>query len=115
MGERQMSNPDKLEDIRKLAYFLDNCIPIPGTEIRFGFDPIFGLLPGVGDFLGAVIGAYIVLKATSLGVPANIILLMVGNILLESVIGIVFVFGDLFDAAWKANLKNLALIEEHMD
>jgi Domain of unknown function (DUF4112) len=103
-----------IQRLRKLTHLMDNAIAIPGTKFRVGLDPILGLLPGAGDFIGTALSAYIVLEAVRLGLPKETLGKMVSNILLESVVGTVPVVGDWFDFAWKANVKNLELIEAHL-
>lgn len=105
----------KLDRLRRLSQILDNAIPIPGTGYRIGIDPILGLLPGGGDTVAGALGAYIVVEAARIGLPRKVIWQMVGNILFDSVIGTVPVLGDLFDAGWKANMKNIALLERHLN
>jgi hypothetical protein len=94
---------------------LDNAIGIPGTRYRIGLDPLLGLLPGAGDFLGTAISAYIVLEAARLGIPRAALVQMVSNIIFDTLMGTVPVLGDLADVTWKANTKNLALLEEHLE
>ncbi len=103
-----------IKRIRRLSYLLDNAIPIPGTPYRIGIDPLLGLLPGAGDFLGTVFSMYIVIEAARLGLPRETLAKMVGNILFETVFGTLPVVGDVVDATWKSNAKNLALLEEHL-
>lgn len=100
--------------LRKLSRLLDNAIAIPGTRFRFGIDPILGLIPGAGDFVGTALSAYIVIEAARLGLPKAALGKMVYNIVLESLVGAVPVVGDWFDFAWKANVKNLELLEAHL-
>ena len=100
--------------MRSLSYILDNAIPIPGTSHRVGVDPILGLLPGAGDFLGTAFSAYIVMEAAMLGLPRQTLVRMVFNILLDELAGSVPLLGDWFDFAFKANSKNMALLEAHM-
>jgi hypothetical protein len=104
-----------IQRLRRLSYVLDNAIAIPGTRYRVGLDPILGLLPGAGDFVGAGLSAYIVLEAARLGIPRSLMVQMVTNILFETVAGSVPVVGDLVDVTWKANAKNIALLEEHLE
>jgi hypothetical protein len=104
----------KMDRLRSLSYLLDNSIPIPGTSYRVGIDPIIGLLPGGGDFLGMAFSGYIVWEAALLGLPKVTLIGMAVNILLETLVGAVPVVGDWFDFAWKANVKNLALLEAHL-
>ena len=103
-----------LQRLRKFSRLLDNAIGIPGTPFRVGLDPILGLIPGAGDFLGTALSAYFVIEAARLGLPRSTLGRMVFNILLESVVGSIPVLGDLFDFAWKANTKNMALLEAHL-
>ncbi|MGH7959793.1 MAG: DUF4112 domain-containing protein [Opitutaceae bacterium] len=101
----------RLNRLRKLAWLLDRSIPV--GRWRIGIDPILGLLPGAGDWIAAVLSLYIVYESARLGAPAPLLMRMAGNILLEALIGTVPLLGDLFDFAWQANMRNLALIERH--
>jgi hypothetical protein len=105
----------KLTKLRRVSRILDNAIAIPGTKISFGLDPILGLLPGGGDTVTGGIAAYIVVEAAKMGVPREILWKMVGNILIDSFAGTVPVVGDIFDLGWKANIKNIELLEKHLD
>jgi hypothetical protein len=107
--------PDRrLKRIERLGYLLDNAIRIPGTRYRIGFDALIGLLPGFGDLAGAAFSAYIVLEAARYALPNVTLLRMVSNIALEVVVGAVPLLGDLFDASWKANARNLSLLKAHL-
>ena len=103
-----------LRRLRQFSDLLDNAVAIPGTNYRVGIDPLLGLLPGGGDTLGAILSAYIVLQAAQLGAPRPTLVRMVWNILLDSLVGTIPLLGDFFDVAWKANSKNMALLEAHM-
>ena len=105
----------QLSRLRRVSRLLDNAISIPGTKISFGLDPILGLLPGGGDTITGGIAAYIVVEAARMGVPREILGKMVGNILIDSFAGTIPVVGDLFDVGWKANVKNIELLEQHLD
>ena len=100
--------------IRALAQLLDNAIPIPGTSWRFGFDAIVGLIPVVGDLIGGVLSGYIILEAARAEVSALTLARMLVNVGIDTLVGAVPALGDLFDAAWKANIKNVALLERHL-
>lgn len=104
-----------LRRLRRLSYVLDSAIRIPGINYRIGLDPIIGLLPGGGDFIGTALSAYIVLEAARLGVPRGTLGQMVSNILFETVTGAVPVLGDFVDVTWKANAKNIKLVEEYLE
>lgn len=112
-----MSKPpsgSSLERIKKLAWLLDNSIPVPGTPWRIGLDPLFGLIPVLGDLIGAAFSGWILLQAERLGADRATLLRMLWNILVETVVGAIPCLGDLFDAAWKANAKNVVLLERHL-
>jgi len=100
--------------VQVLAKLLDNSISIPGTPWKIGFDPIVGLIPGIGDLIGAVLSGYIVLEAVRAEVPAFTLARMLANIGIDTVLGAVPAVGDLFDAAWKSNTMNVALLERHL-
>lgn len=102
---------DAIRRSQALAKFLDESIPIPGTGFKIGWDFIIGLIPGVGDLLASLLSTYIVAQALDQGVSKATVLRMVWNILVETVLGAVPFLGDLFDAAWKSNVKNARLLE----
>ena len=101
--------------LRRFSYLLDDVIRIPGTPYRIGIDPLLDLLPIGGDFVGTALSIYIVIEASRLGVPRATLVQMVSNILLDTVIGTVPVLGTVADAAWKANTKNLELLEAELN
>jgi hypothetical protein len=103
---------ERLQRLRSLAWLLDNSIPLPGG-FRVGLDAVIGLVPGVGDAIGGLISAYLINEARMMGAPRSVLMRMTGNVLLETIIGVIPFAGDLFDAAYKANTKNLALLERY--
>jgi Domain of unknown function (DUF4112) len=94
---------------------MDSAIGIPGTKFRIGLDPIIGLLPGGGDTAGLILSSYIVLEAARMGASKSTLSTMALNILLETVVGTVPVVGDIFDVTWKSNIRNIELLEEHLN
>jgi hypothetical protein len=100
-----------LDTARLLARLLDNLVPIPGTSYRIGLDPLLGLVPGAGDLVGAVLSTWILVAASRLGAPASVLARMALNVAIDAVVGAVPFAGDLFDAGWKANLRNVRLME----
>lgn len=100
--------------VRVLAKLLDDSISIPGTPWKIGFDPIVGLIPGIGDGIGAVLSGYIILEAARMEVPAFTLARMLLNVGIDTVLGAVPGIGDVFDAAWKSNMMNVALLERHL-
>jgi NAD/NADP transhydrogenase beta subunit len=106
---------DSLRRVQTVAVLLDEAIRVPGTKIRFGIDPIVGLIPGLGDVLGAVASAYIILEAARAGAPASVLLRMTINVGVDTLVGSLPVAGDLFDFAWKSNSKNVQLLARHIE
>lgn len=104
----------RLARLRRLAWFIDAALRLPGTRFRFGLNSMIGLAPWVGDAVMGLISLYIVWEAASLGLPRQALLRMLGNVAIEVAIGSVPVIGDLFDVAFKANLRNVAIVEEHL-
>jgi len=100
--------------LSRLTYYLDQFFRIPGTDIRFGIEPIIGfLLPGAGDALSAVMSAYIVIASMRYGLPKIVVGRMVFNVAADYLLGSLPLLGDLFDFAFKANQKNLDLLNRH--
>lgn len=110
------TSPDhpQLARVRMLARALDSAAGIPGTKLRVGLDPLLGLIPGAGDLVGAALSGYIVLTGVQLGAPRAVVMRMIANVAIDTLVGTVPVLGDLFDAGWKSNVRNVALIERHV-
>ncbi len=104
---------DTLARVRRLAQFLDNSIPLPGGA-RIGWDAVLGLIPGLGDGAGALLSTYIVVQAVRLGASREVLVRMLGNVAIEALVGAVPFLGDVFDAAFKANVRNVRLLEQHL-
>jgi hypothetical protein len=109
------SSAGRLKRLDSLAYLLDNSIPIPGTGARVGIDALIGLVPGIGDVAGTAMSAYIVMQAARMGAPASVVARMVMNVGVETVVGSIPFLGDLFDAGWKANARNIKLLRAVVD
>jgi Domain of unknown function (DUF4112) len=97
----------------RLAYFLDDWIRIPGTNIKFGLDAVVGLVPGVGDLVTGTGSVALLLLALKRGVPTAGLLRMIFNIGMDVVGGAIPVLGDFFDVAWRSNRKNLDVIKRY--
>jgi Domain of unknown function (DUF4112) len=108
-------DPRSIERLQQLAYLLDDRFRIPGTSYRIGLDGLIGLMPGVGDAVTTLLALYIVLEARRLGLPLTKLGRMGLNVGVDAVLGAVPLLGDLFDVAWKANRRNLALLLDHLD
>jgi Domain of unknown function (DUF4112) len=105
--------PVALDALRRWAVLLDSAFRIPGTRIRFGLDAIIGLIPGLGDISTPTFAGLLLLQAVRMRLPIVVQARMVLNAALDMLLGLVPILGDLVDVAWKANLKNLALLERH--
>ncbi|BAY41331.1 hypothetical protein NIES2111_57270 (plasmid) [Nostoc sp. NIES-2111] len=103
-----------LNRIRKLSRLMDSSLRIPLTNFRIGVDPIIGLVPGAGDLISTGFSAYIIFLATRFGIPKQDLTKMIFNVALEAVIGTVPLVGDFFDAYYKSNIRNLAILEQHL-
>lgn len=96
-----------------LADFLDTKYRIPGLGYRFGWDSILGLIPGIGDAVAGLMSVYLIWEARRAGAGPGLVLRMVYNMLADTILGAVPILGDLFDFAFKANLRNAELLKEH--
>jgi hypothetical protein len=113
-----MEKPSKIATLpmvrmQRLAWLLDNSIRVPGFNYRIGIDPLLGLLPGIGEAAGGLLSTYIIAEAVRGGLPRSIVLRVTFNLALEMLIGTIPVIGDLFDMTWKANARNMHLIENY--
>jgi Domain of unknown function (DUF4112) len=99
--------------IDTLSSLLDNKFRVPFTEMRFGVDALIGLIPGVGDWLGLGISTVLVMAIMRRGVGFGMLLKMMGNILLDGMIGTIPLVGDIFDFRHKANRRNVEMLRQY--
>ena len=112
MDRRRIEQKEKLN---RLAWLMDNSFRIPGTQMRFGLDGLIGLIPGLGDAVGAIISSHILTQAAQMGAPKSLLLKMAFNIGLDAVLGIIPVVGDVSDFIWKANQRNVQLLNDYVE
>ena len=112
---RPRSRAERIARLDALANLLDTAFIIPGTNVRFGFDAMIGLVPGIGDAITTLISLYIVREARELGAPRHLVVRMLANVALDSVVGAVPLVGDAFDVMWRANRRNMALLRRHLE
>lgn len=98
----------------RLAHWLDDRFALPGTNIRFGIEGLFGLIPGIGDTATSLISLYLVAEARRLGAPKRMIARMLFNVFVDWLIGLIPLVGDIFDIAYKANRRNINLLKSHL-
>lgn len=110
-----MSQPKEFPALERLADFLDTRYRIPGTNIRFGADFLIGLVPYAGDVVAFGISSVLVLAMARQGASGMVLAKMIGNVLLDASVGTIPILGDLFDLGYKANRRNLKLLEEHYE
>lgn len=104
----------RIARVRRLTRLLDTSIRIPGTGRRIGLDPLLGLVPWAGDAVGAALSAYLIWESARLGASKGTVTRMLLNVAVETVLGVIPVAGDVFDAVWKANTRNLRLLEGYL-
>ncbi len=109
-----MSHEERLQQVRFLARIMDEQFIVPGTGIRFGWDSILGLFPGIGDAITSAVSLLIVHHARQTGASRIALARMLANIGVDFLVGAVPLVGDAFDFAWKANRKNARLLEQHL-
>jgi hypothetical protein len=106
---------DRLERLERIAHRMDSMLRIPGTQIRIGFDGIMGFIPGIGDAAAALPAAYIIHQSYKMGAPRSLLVRMAINTGVDSIIGTVPLFGDIFDIGNKSNNRNVALLRRHLE
>lgn len=110
--EAQQAALARLDRFSRMA---DNAIGIPFTRLRIGLEPIIGLVPVLGDFAGLVMSSYVLLEAHRAGANARVKKQMIRNMAIDFFGGLVPVFGDAFDFAWKANARNTKLLRDYLE
>jgi hypothetical protein len=103
----------RMAALRSLQRLLDEAFRVPGTNLRFGWDPVIGAVPWLGDLLTAVFSCAIIVQAHRMRAPRVVQLRMLANIGLDLIIGAIPLLGDVADACWKSNTRNFALLERH--
>ena len=103
----------RLKALKHVARLLDSAFVVPGTEMRIGLDPLLGLVPGLGDLASPLFAIALLWQSRDLGIPRVVQLRMIFNVAIDALVGLLPVAGDLFDFAWKANNKNIALLERY--
>ena len=105
---------EAIDRLERFAQLLDAEFRVPGTRLRFGLDPLVGLLPGIGDGAMTIASLWIIYEAHRLGAPRSVLIRMLGNVAIDFLVGVVPLAGDLFDAAYHANRRNVALLRRNL-
>lgn len=101
---------DALRRMEMVAQLLDNAFVIPGTKRRVGIDAIIGLVPGIGDIATTLLSSYVIWEARNLGVSRLALARMTGNLAIHATIGAVPLLGDVFDAFFRVNQRNMRIV-----
>ena len=109
---RPRSRQERIARIDALATLLDTAFILPGINMRFGLDALIGLAPGIGDAITTAMSLYIVHEARQLGAPRHLLFRMLANVALDGIVGAVPVVGDAFDMMWRANRRNVRLLQD---
>ena len=104
-----------LKRIQFVSHTLDDAFQVPGTNIRFGLDPVLGVLPGVGDSVASLVSLYIIAEGYRAGLPRSTLLKMFALVGVDTVVGSIPVLGTVFDAVWKANKWNANTLVSHLE
>ena len=112
MATKRVTN-NELRNVELLAKLMDTQFQISGTKIRFGLDPLLGVVPGLGDFTGFLVSGYMILICARNGASGFLLARMTLNIVIDALIGSIPLIGDLFDFAYKADRRNLKLMQQH--
>ncbi len=100
--------------LRRLAKLMDSQVRVPGLGVRIGADAVLGLVPGVGDALSGLIGAYLIYEAHRLGIPRSAVLRMIANTAIDAVIGAIPFAGDIWDFFFRSNDRNMQILARHV-
>jgi hypothetical protein len=116
LARRHSARTEEMRRVAGLVRWMDDLVRVPGIKFGFGLDPILGaVLPGIGDAVTGVAAVSLVVAAIRRGVPKVVLARMLLNVAIDVVGGLVPVAGDVFDVVWRANYRNLALLERHQD
>jgi hypothetical protein len=114
-GSPEWARRARLDRLDRLSRLLDVAFAVPGTNIRFGVEAILRLVPGFGDAAASALSLWLLFEASRLGIPRNLLIRMMTNVIVEGVAGAVPIAGDLFDVGWRANRRNVRLLREHFE
>ena len=112
---RPRSRAERIARLDAFSKLLDTALVIPGTNVRFGFDGLIGLIPGIGDVITTAASLWLLHEARQLGAPATVLMRMLGNIAIDSTVGAVPLVGDVFDVMWRANRRNMRILRNWLE
>jgi hypothetical protein len=110
-----LTREQRLARLDALAKLLDVAFIVPGTNVRYGIDGLIGLIPVVGDIITTAISLWLVREARALGAPWHLTMRMLGNVALDGAVGIVPLLGDAFDVMFRANVRNVKMLQRWLE
>jgi len=105
----------RIKRLDRLAWLLDDSIPVPGTNWKIGLDSLIGLIPGGGDLITGLVSAWLIFEAVSAGASRQTLVKMFSNLGIDLLVGVIPILGDIFDATWKANTRNVELLRKELE
>ncbi|MGB3852240.1 MAG: DUF4112 domain-containing protein [Tunicatimonas sp.] len=103
----------ELKWVDKITHLMDSKFKVPGTQFRFGLDPILGLVPGLGDAASLAVSGSLIYYMARFGASRKLVLMMIGNVILDATIGSIPILGNIFDFAYKANQRNVRMLKRY--
>lgn len=116
-AQHSLSREDReklMKRLQTIAHLFDDAVTVPGTKIKLGWDAVLGLIPIVGDASTTAVSAYFLWEAYRLGASRWTLTKMVWNVLVDFIIGFVPLVGDLLDVTFRANRRNMKLLEKEL-
>lgn len=101
--------------VERIAEILDSKFRLPGTKFRFGIDPLLGLVPFVGDITSFAISGYLIIFIAKKGISRKALIMMILNVVVDTVLGAIPIVGNIFDFTFRANRRNIRLLREHYE
>ena len=114
MADRHLARQDEVRRVGAVVRWMDDLVRVPGTRFGIGLDAVLGFfIPVIGDLVTGAIAVTVITAAQRRGVPRIVVLRMLLNLGIDMLAGMIPVVGDAFDLVWRANVRNLELLERH--
>ena len=111
--QRTLPNTPDLKWVNKITHLMDSKFRVPGTQFRFGIDPILGLVPGLGDATSLAVSGSLIYYMAKFGASKKLVYMMIGNVVLDATIGSIPILGNIFDFTYKANERNIRMLRRY--
>ena len=110
---RELPDTPDLKWVNKITHLMDSKFRVPGTQFRFGIDPILGLVPGLGDATSLAVSGSLIYYMARFGASKRLVYMMIGNVILDATIGSIPILGNIFDFTYKANQRNINMLRRY--